>query len=146
MGHKGAREDLTYERAHEVFSYDPDTGVFRYRIDTYNCIKRAGDIAGWQRPDRRIMISCDAKEYRAHRLAWMMMTGSWPAFEIDHRDLDPSNNRWQNLREATSSQNQANRPLRTNSKSGHTEVCLGFDEEGLARLYQQATHWAFPHA
>lgn len=122
MGYKGAREDLTYERAHEVFSYNPETGVFRYKADTYRRIKRAGDIAGWQRPDRRIMINCDGKEYRAHRLAWLMMTGSWPEFEIDHEDLDPSNNRWTNLRAATSSQNQAHRGTQKNNKSGYTGV------------------------
>jgi hypothetical protein len=37
------------------------------------------------------------------------MTGKWPTEEVDHRDCDPSNDRWENLREATSSQNKANR-------------------------------------
>jgi hypothetical protein len=122
MGYKGAREDLTYERAHEVFSYDPETGAFRYKIALYNNIKRPGDIAGWMRPDGRLTLTCDGIEYRQHRVAWLMMTGSWPQFEIDHRDLNPSNNRWDNLREATSSQNQAHRPVRRNSKTGVTGV------------------------
>ena len=46
------------------------------------------------------------------------MTGKWPDKEVDHRDLDKSNNRWHNLRETTHSQNMANcRAYKTN-KSG----------------------------
>jgi HNH endonuclease len=37
------------------------------------------------------------------------MTGRWPRHQIDHRDLNKSNNRWSNLRQASSSQNGANR-------------------------------------
>ncbi len=37
------------------------------------------------------------------------MTGRWPEYEIDHRDRDRANNKWVNLREATSAQNGANR-------------------------------------
>jgi len=37
---------------------------------------------------------------------------------IDHRDGDPSNNRWNNLRRATPSQNNANRRLQQNNAWG----------------------------
>lgn len=47
----------------------------------------------------------------AHRVIWKMVYGTEPA-EIDHRDGDPSNNRLSNLREATRSQNLANRRKR----------------------------------
>lgn len=44
----------------------------------------------------------------AHRLAFLYMTRRWPK-EVDHRDLDRSNNQWSNLREAKShSANLAN--------------------------------------
>lgn len=36
------------------------------------------------------------------------MTGEWPKALVDHRDGDPSNNRWENLREATFSENNSN--------------------------------------
>jgi len=58
----------------------------------------------------------------AHRLAWLYVTGSWPDFEVDHVNLDGTDNRWANLRLATSSQNQRNRRLQSNNTSGYKGV------------------------
>lgn len=62
------------------------------------------------------------REYRAHRIIWLMMTGEWPPEEIDHIDHDPSNNRWANLRLASSSQNEINRGVPRNNTSGFKGV------------------------
>jgi hypothetical protein len=100
----------TAKRLRELLSYDPAGGNFYWRVDAgrWGSIK-AGTLAGSRRKDGRIQIWIDGRLYFAHRLAWLYMTGSWPAAEIDHRDTDVSNNRWDNLREATSSQNKCNR-------------------------------------
>lgn len=113
---------LTAERLREVLSYDPISGVFRWRI--YSGGKRkAGEEAGG--PDGRgyIAIWVDRKPFKAHRLAWLYMTGHWPAEEIDHRDLRRDNNAWTNLREATRRDNRHNQPRPKNNRSGFKGVC-----------------------
>lgn len=67
------------------------------------------------------MVSINKKRYDLHRIAWLYMTGRWPAVEIDHKDRNPHNNRWRNLREATTPQNRANAKQRK-SNLGHTGV------------------------
>lgn len=44
--------------------------------------------------------------------------------DIDHKDGNPANNRWDNLREATDSQNLANSKLAKNNTSGAKGVWL----------------------
>jgi hypothetical protein len=41
------------------------------------------------------------KNYKAHRVVWLLVTGHWPQLEIDHIDGNRSNNRFENLRPAT---------------------------------------------
>jgi hypothetical protein len=69
-------------------------------------------FAGTPDKDGYICIKIDQKVYKAHRLAWLWMTGAWPIDEVDHKDLDKSNNRFDNLREATHSENNRNRRKR----------------------------------
>jgi HNH endonuclease len=88
--------------------YDDQTGEFRWLKRTGPRV-RAGQIAGFLNRDRYRLIAIDGRGYPAHRLAWLYMTGKWRSLVIDHRDGDPSNNRWANLRRATRSQNSANR-------------------------------------
>jgi len=45
----------------------------------------------------------------AHRAIWAIWYGEWPAGLVDHRNLDPADNRLENLRLATKRQNGCNR-------------------------------------
>ena len=108
---------ITQARLREVIHYNPETGEFTWRPPSRGRAWR-GVLAG--RPDKatgygRIMI--DARRYKAHQLAWLYMTGEW-SIGIDHKNLDPGDNRWSNLREASHSQNCANKRVRTDSRSG----------------------------
>lgn len=88
----------------EILDYDPETGVFRWRLKRGR--KSAGSIAGHTREDGYVIIGTSNERY-AHRLAFLWMTGSIPEF-VDHKDRNPSNNVWSNLRAATHAQNCVN--------------------------------------
>lgn len=55
-----------------------------------------------------IFIRFNKRLYRAHHLAWLLMTGEFPSQEIDHVNGDRADNRWCNLREAGKSKNMLN--------------------------------------
>ena len=53
-------------------------------------------------------MSIGKKTYAQHRVIWLYMTGEWPSEDVDHINLDPSDNRWENLRQVTHSENCRN--------------------------------------
>jgi hypothetical protein len=98
---------LTIERLKEILVYEPDTGLFRWRI-SLGQRARAGNVAGSFDKDGYVTIGYERKKYKAGRLAWFYMTGAWPACEIDHKDGCRANNAWVNLREANRVENVIN--------------------------------------
>lgn len=108
-GHKNARNDLTAEFVRSILDYDPETGEFRWKARLANRIK-IGDIAGHIKANGHRYIGIKGgTEYLASRLAWLIMTDKWPEAEVDHENRNPADDRWDNLRPATPTQNIANR-------------------------------------
>lgn len=62
------------------------------------------------------------RAYLVHRIIWLMFIGSWPKNEIDHINRNKQDNRIENLREATHSENSLNRGIGRNNSSGHKGV------------------------
>jgi hypothetical protein len=108
---------LTAERLRELLHYNPETGIFTRLVRTARRV-RVGDIAGSLNRGGYWQIAVDGRSYLAHRLAWFYMTGKWPTGDLDHHNLCGSDNSWTNLRQATDSQNNANRRLRSTNTSG----------------------------
>lgn len=109
----------TAAHVRERLSYDPATGIFRWR--TARVSARIGSLAGTTCDGRR-KIQVAGRTYGAHVLAWAYMTGEWPPMGIDHKDLNGENNRWDNLRLATKRENAQNTGLRANNRSGFKGV------------------------
>lgn len=117
---------LTQERLRELLDYNPETGIFRWRKDMRRGGIKAGSIAGRVRAkDGRCEIWVQGRLYIAARLAWLYVYGEWPNLDVEHRDVDSTNNRISNLRLATRSQNNGNVPARARNKSGYKGVHWG---------------------
>ena len=114
-------QELTQERLKELLHYDPETGVFTWKVQTSNRV-HVGDAAGATEPNGYRRIRVDSGNYRAHRLAWLYVHGKFPEGKLDHHDRDKRNNRISNLRPATDSQNGLNKGLQTNNTSGYVGV------------------------
>ena len=104
-----SKSALTQERLQEVLNYDPGTGQFCWRTQE-DLEHRAGEIAGCSMRADYWCIHVDGRSYRAHQLAWLYMTGEWGRPFVHHRDGDPFNNRWRNLRLAGCSGNVSRSP------------------------------------
>lgn len=118
---RASGKPLTVERIKKLILYDPKTGVFTWRNPISNRLK-AGDEAGFINDRGYVLVNIDGAKYRGHHLAWFYVYGEWPAGKLDHRDLDRSNNRIDNLRPATDGQNQANRRAPINNTTGFKGV------------------------
>jgi hypothetical protein len=117
------RTDLTAELVRSLFDYGAHSGQLWWRVGNAHRV-RAGDSAGCVDTKGYRVVGIGGRNYKAHRIIWLMMTGAFPKHQIDHADGDPSNNRWENLREATRIQNSQNCGRRRNNSSGYTGVVL----------------------
>lgn len=115
----------TYERVRELLDYSPQTGllIWRPRPVGTPCwsVRRVGKVAGQRRRDGYIVLQIDGvRWYYAHVLIWIWATGE--PHQIDHKDGNPSNNRWTNLRRATQALNVRNAKKSRNNTSGFKGV------------------------
>lgn len=133
------KDALTQERLQEVVHYDPGSGEFRWRPHASlprlrgrvgegaveeGSEQRAGQIAGCSMRSDYWCIHVDGCSYRAHQLAWLYMTGEWGRPLVEHRDGDPFNNRWRNLRLARSWHNASPRRCRDSDRSVFAGIAL----------------------
>lgn len=109
---------LTQEYLKSVLDYDGITGAFYWRsLAAHNqrfFENRAGSVYG----NGYRYIQIDGKAYRACRLAWLYVYGELPSLYVEHRNTNFGDDRIDNLRLATNSQNQANRGPPSNNTSG----------------------------
>jgi len=126
-----AREVLTADRLRKLLSYNPATGIFRWRVSRSGV--KAGKVAGRARGRKGYCQICvDRKFYQAGRLAWLYMTDKWPKLEINHINGNRSDTRWDNLREVTRSQKAASTP--THNKLGARGVWITRTGKYAARI------------
>lgn len=106
----------------DLLNYNPVSGIFTWIVNRCGKAKmghRAGSLNG----NGYVYITVMRKRFPAHRLAFLLMTGELPAGEIDHINRIRHDNRWSNLRRASSRENKMNAGISRNNTSGVTGVC-----------------------
>ena len=112
---------VTRERVLELLRYEPETGKFYWRVNRGGTARK-GTLAGSVNKVGYWIIRIDQRDYLAHRLVWLVEVGEWPKEMLDHIDRQTTNNRLENLREATQAENQQNLPKKKNNRSGFVGV------------------------
>ena len=112
--------DISKEELDKLFEYDPETGVFKSKTARPRS-GPAGTAVGWPDKDGYLRVNINYKSYPLHRIAFVMMGEELP-INVDHINGVVDDNRWENLRAATLSQNACNRELRQKPKSGYKGV------------------------
>ena len=115
------KHTMTAEEARQLFSYNPETGDLAWRVSPNSRapvgrVIRTDNGAGYYHATFR------GVRYYVHRLVWLISTGSWPEGLIDHIDGDPTNNRIENLRQASHAENTRNSARRRDNTSGFKGV------------------------
>jgi len=117
----GKKLQLTPEAVREVLDYDPETGIFRWKLSRGRA--PAGAVAGHPHPQGYWAIRVFTIDILAHQLAWFYVYGVFPP-EIDHKNRDKRDNRLSNLRECSHPQNQWNVGALRSNKTGIKGVSL----------------------
>jgi hypothetical protein len=114
--------NINQQTLSEIFDYNKDTGKLIRKVSL-----GGGHLKGQEAGSlhlksgyRRVFIQ--GKSFEEHKLIWELVTGTKPTVEVDHRDTNRSNNKWDNLRLATRNQNQHNASLRSDNTSGHKGI------------------------
>ena len=122
--------ELSYSLALRVLKYEAETGCLYWRerpaemfstpeaAHLWNS-RYAGEMAFTHvDKDGYKVGTLFGKSYKAHRLIWLMETGAWPKWRIDHLDGNRANNRIPNLRDVRWGVNCRNRSMGSKNTSG----------------------------
>ena len=105
--------NMSQKQVKEIYSYNPDTGVF---------LRKDSDVSVIESWNKYLKAYYKGKYYTVHRLIWIYMTGNAPTNDIDHIDHDRKNNKWKNLRLVSRKQNMQNAIKSKANTSGFTGV------------------------
>lgn len=130
---------LPVEILHQLLRYDALTGLLYWKdrdesewsekmgcsigeIRRWNA-RHAGKVALTSRTRKGYPSGCILSvSVKAHSVVWAMHQGEWPQGIIDHKNGNPADNRIENLRLATASQNAQNMKRHKDGATGFKGV------------------------
>ena len=109
----------------EHFSYHSDGTISRDDRKNSN---------GSYDKDGYLIVKVKTKQFKAHRIVWLLNNGDFPHGELDHINRIRDDNRIENLREVTRKQQVENRELKPNRITG--EIGIYYDTtKGLKKRF-----------
>lgn len=125
----------TPEQIRQLVSYEPETGLLFWKPrDTswFNGKLRPTNVWNTRYAGKQALSYISTYGYYcgavlnyqllAHRVVWAWHYGEWPILEIDHINRNRLDNRIENLRDVSHSENERNKSLSIRSKTGETGV------------------------
>ena len=106
----------------ERLSYDSRTGLFKWKCRVAQHVLKGSKAGTLHKKTGYVRIKILGRSYKAHRLAWLIMYGSFPPDQIDHINGVKHDNRIINLRAVTPAENNRNRAFDIRNKSGYTGI------------------------
>ncbi|MGO8242969.1 HNH endonuclease [Rhizobium johnstonii] len=136
---------ITAEMWKDIVDYDPGTGRLYWRprdgsarYDKAFNTRFAGKDAGGRKALGYVLLKLQGRFYLAHRVAWAVQTGAYPKKHIDHINGVRDDNRWENLRDVTPSENLRNIRLPKTNTSGRIGVrFVARDKIWAAAIYAE---------
>ena len=106
---------VTKELLNELFEYK--NGILYSKVDRYKTAIKKGNVVGSISNQGYLRTCINYKSYKLHRLIFMMFYGYMPV-EIDHVNGNKTDNRIENLREVSHSQNEWNKSKTVRNTTG----------------------------
>lgn len=113
--------EYTLQQVKSSVEFDPMSGKF-FRVRTWNGREPGTECGTKSKADGYIRVSICGVPTLAHRVAWFLVYGEWPTSQIDHANGDRSDNRIENLRMCSVSENRWNSKKRERNTSGYKGV------------------------
>lgn len=111
---------MNQELVKELFEYRDGVLYWKKKAHLSSHVKM-GDVAGCVDHKGYLKTTINCKRYFNHRITFLMFHG-WLPIKVDHADNNPSNNRIDNLRPATTAENAQNSKIHTRNISGFKNV------------------------
>ena len=84
--------------------------------------------------DGYLIVKIKNKQFKAHRIVWLLNYGHFPKSELDHINRNKLDNRIENLRESNRTQQNRNKDKKANKETG--EIGIYIDKtKGLKKKY-----------
>jgi hypothetical protein len=123
---KAIKVNLRKEDIEKFLSYDKEHGKLYWKSKTSSASRikignEAGYIRNYKKNSYKIIVINGIALF-SHRIIWLLETGEWPKDQIDHRDGNGLNNKIENLKSCTNSENCKNQRKRSNNTTGTPNV------------------------